>query len=280
MRHALLIGPEHFSLSTQSATDNVYMNPARKIDPQRAHDQHQTLRTKLESLGVPTTVFPGKPGMDDAVFPNNAWATIPGRLIIGKMLHPVRQQETTREDIRSWFRDNQRYELVDLSANPGIAELTGSLVIDRMRGIGFCGLSGRADLEGARKMHEAFQLHGTFVFNLSSNEYHTNVVFTILAGRAAVLYPGGLASQDDVKGITDAYAGTAILISEKEKNAFVANSLAITKSDVLFSKTAFDAMTDGTRSAVEQAGFQIHQVDVSEFEKAGGSLRCLIAEIY
>ena len=34
------------------------------------------------------------------------------------------------------------------------------------------------------------------------------------------------------------------------------------------------------RQTLESAGFQIHSVDLSELEKAGGSLRCCVAEIW
>ncbi len=39
----------------------------------------------------------------DAVFPNNVFATAPGRLIVGRMRHPVRQREAERADIRGFF---------------------------------------------------------------------------------------------------------------------------------------------------------------------------------
>ena len=76
----------------------------------------------LGDCGVPVTVFPGYGGLVDAVFPNNAFATRPGRLIIGSMCHPVRRGETAREDIRAYFRDVMGRELIDLSARPVIAE--------------------------------------------------------------------------------------------------------------------------------------------------------------
>ena len=48
-----------------------------------------------------------------------------------------------------------------------VAELTGSLIIDRARGVGYCGLSERCDMAGARAMHQAFDLRLTFCFELA-----------------------------------------------------------------------------------------------------------------
>src|SRR3546814_17991877 len=76
------------------------------------------------------------------------------------------------------------------------AELTGSLVIDRARGLGFCGLSARCDTTGAAAMHAAFGLRATLLFDLAAGEYHTNVLLSVLAGRALVLCPDGFADPD------------------------------------------------------------------------------------
>ena len=121
MRGALLVHPRDFSV-TPEAVDNHYKN-VRPVDPARALQQHHQLLDTLGDCGVPVTVFPGYGGLVDAVFPNNAFATRPGRLIIGSMCHPVRRGETAREDIRAYFRDVMGRELVDLSARPVIAEL-------------------------------------------------------------------------------------------------------------------------------------------------------------
>jgi hypothetical protein len=47
---------------------------------------------------------------------------------------------------------------------------------------------------GAEAMHEAFGLRMTYCFELTPNEYHTNVVFPVLAARACVLYPAACAA--------------------------------------------------------------------------------------
>src|SRR3546814_2099564 len=100
---------------------------------------------------VPVITFPGDPATPDAVFPNNVFGTAPGRLIVGRMRHPVRQREAERADIRAFFGDVLGYDEIDLSGcDDLVAELTGSLIIDRARGVGYCGLSERCDMAGAQ----------------------------------------------------------------------------------------------------------------------------------
>src|SRR3546814_4406181 len=88
-----------------------------------------------------------------------------------------------------FFRDVLGYAETDLSGQPHPCELTGALVIDRARGLGFCGLSERCDEAGARLMHDAFGLRATLLFDLAPGEYHTNVVLAVLPGRAALVCP-------------------------------------------------------------------------------------------
>ena len=40
------------------------------------------------------------------------------------------------------------------------------------------------------------------------------------------------------------------------------------------------ALRPSSVQALESWGFRVHEVDVDELEKGGGSLRCLIAEIF
>ena len=46
------------------------------------------------------------------------------------------------------------------------------------------------------------------------------------------------------------------------------------------SQTGFDALRVSSRKALEDWGFEIHSTPLDEIEKAGGSLRCMVAEIF
>jgi N-dimethylarginine dimethylaminohydrolase len=278
MAAALVVSPVGFRISEQPV-DNLYMRTIA-VDPSRAMRQHHGLVEALGCCGVPVLVFPGREGLDDAVFPNNAFATVPGRFIVGSMRHPVRRAEAAREDIRRLFTDTLGRTLVDLSATDCIAELTGPLVVDRGRGLGFCGLSQRADEAGCAAMHAAFDLRLTFRFALQPGEYHTNVVLSVLAGRACVLDPAAFVDPEVPEAIAAAYPGRTLALDPGEKAAFAGNCLAVTDRDVMLSQTAFAGLRPGSRAALESWGFRLHAVDVDEFEKAGGSLRCLIAEVF
>lgn len=278
-RAAFLVAPDGFRLAEQSAADNRYMAQAGDFDPEAASRQHRELHRAFAGV-LPTVCFAGDPETPDALFPNNVFATAPGRYVVGRMRHPVRQREAGRGDIRRFFSDVLGYREYDLSTQPHPCELTGALVIDRARGLGFAGLSERCDEEGARLMHEALGLRATLMFELAPGEYHTNVVLAVLAGRAAVVCPAGIADPAVVDALTTLYAPHVVSACPREHAAFAGNCIALTPDTVWMSTGAERALSDASRTTLAAAGFQVRSVEIGAIEAGGGSLRCCVGEIY
>ncbi|HWS77733.1 MAG TPA: arginine deiminase-related protein [Thermomonas sp.] len=278
-RAAFLVAPDGFALAEQSAQDNAYMADAAAFDAQRASMQHRDLQRAISAV-LPTICFAGDPATPDALFPNNVFGTSAGRYVVGRMRHPVRQREAARADIRGFFGDVLGYSETDLSTQPHPCELTGALVIDRVRGLGFCGLSERCDEAGAALMHEAFGLRATLLFDLAPGEYHTNVVLAVLAGRAVVVCPRGFADPAVVAAISDLYAPHAVVCSDAEHAAFVGNCIALSADTAWMSANAGASLQPAHRRQLAEAGFRVETVALDAIEAAGGSLRCCIGEVF
>ena len=274
-----LVQPEGMALAAESAQDNAYMAAAASFDVEAALREHRALARAL-SAHAPVVSFPGDPATPDAVFPNNVFATTPGRLVIGHMRHAVRRREAARADIRGFFSEALGYRVVDLSLQPGIAELTGALVIDRARNVGYCGLSARCDAEGAAAMHAAFGLDATLLFDLAPAEYHANVLLQVYAGRLAVVCPDGFADRRVAEAILRFHAPHAVALGPQARRAFAGNGIAVAADAAFLGARAVAALTAAERSAFADAGFALHGVALDEIEKAGGSLRCCVGEIF
>src|SRR5690606_37203882 len=191
-RAAFLVAPDGFGRAAEPAIDNRYMAAAEAYDAVRASAEHRALHRALSSV-LPVASSPGDPDAPDALFPTHVFAAVRGTLVVGRMRHAVRRREAASPDIRGFCRERLGYAERDLSAQPHPCGLTGALVVDRARGLGFCGLSERCDEAGARLVHEALGLRATLLFDLAPGEYHANVVLAVLAGRALVVAPGGFA---------------------------------------------------------------------------------------
>ncbi|KQY49873.1 arginine deiminase-related protein [Lysobacter sp. Root494] len=278
-RAAFLVAPDGFTLAEQSAQDNRYMAEVEAFDSTRASQQHRDLHRAFSST-LPTVCFAGNPETPDALFPNNVFGTAGGRYIVGRMRHEVRQREAARDDIRGFFASVLDYAEIDLSTQMHPCELTGSLVIDRARGLGFCGLSDRCDEEGARLMHEAFGLRSTLLFDLAPGEYHTNVVLAVLAGRAAIVCAEGFGDRAVVDAIATLYAPHVVHCSRAEHAAFVGNAIALSAGTVWMSAGAGRALSTINRKVLQGAGFEVATVELDAIEAGGGSLRCCAGEIF
>ncbi len=278
-RAVMMVEPADFRVSAESAVDNHYMNLEDSVDAKLALRQSRDLAQLIGSQDIDVVSFPGDPKTPDAIFPNNVFAITENNLIIGHMLHPGRQAEAEREDIREYFR-SRGYGSIDLSEQDCIAELTGVLNIDYARQIGFCGMTGRVDEAGLEAMHAAFALKMIFSFELQPEEYHTNVIMMVLASRACVIYPGAFVDPMVPEAIAKAFPGRTLELNKAEKNAFAGNCIALTDTDLFMSQTGVDALRPASRAALEAWGFSIHSTNLDEIEKAGGSLRCMLAEIF
>ena len=278
-RAAFLVSPTGFSLAAESATDNRYMAMQERASAERALVEHAELAGALRTC-LPTIVFPGDAATPDAVFPNNVFGTANEKLIVGAMRHPVRRREAERADIRAFFSDVLGYGIVDLSSRKFSAELTGSLVIDHARQIGYCGLSERCDRDGARAMHDAFGLKLTYCFDLAPGEYHTNVVLAVLASRGILIAPDGFADAATVDAIAHVYGERVLRIDSAQKAAFAGNAITLSSDAVWMSERAAASLTAAQRNALSAWGFSLRSVPLGEIEKAGGSLRCCVGEIF
>jgi hypothetical protein len=279
-RASFLVEPSGFHISEQTAQDNQYMDTAAAVSAQKALDQHRQLSEAISHAGLPTLRFTGRAKTPDDVFPNNVFATVPGRFIVGAMLHAERQQEAERDDIRNFFTQVLNYEKVELDRNDVVAELTGALVIDRGRRIGYCGMTQRVDDAGCRAMHEAFNLSTTFQFDLKPEEYHTNVVMAVLSSRALVICPDAFVDPQVPEAIAALYPDRVIRISQEQKTAFAGNIISLSDKDVFMSAVAAEAMGEDNLTKLRDWGFVVHAIELDEIEKAGGSLRCMVAEIF
>jgi hypothetical protein len=80
--------------------------------------------------------------------------------------------------------------------------------------------------------------------------------------------------------IERALGGAAARLTRAQKNDFSGNAIALAPGRVWLSERGADALEAAQRLAIERAGFRIGAVPLGEIEKAGGSLRCCVAEIF
>jgi hypothetical protein len=168
-------------------------------------------------------------------------------------------------------------------------ESTGSLCLDHDRAVAYAALSPRTDRVLAEAWCRAlgFELVAfTAVDESGQPYYHTNVMMFLGRGIAGVVLES-IPDPDERRAVEKALrrgGREPIALTRAQAAAFCGNCLALANEAgepiLALSTTAHAALTGAQRTAFAASATLVHS-DLSTFESlAGGSARCLLAELY
>jgi len=98
--------------------------------------------------------------------------------------------------------------------------------------------------------------------------YHLDLAFCPLDERHALVCPAAF-DEAGARALLEVVPEPILLTEDEALTTFCANSIVVGRTVVM------PACPDRVRAALAAAGFTVVLVDVSEFHKGGGSIRCL-----
>lgn len=246
----------------------------------------------IEVLIVEDTAEPHTP---DSIFPNN-WVSFhaDGRVVLYPMEAENRRTER-RLDVIEWLDTERGFavaEIVDLSfheASGHFLEGTGSLVLDRTHRIAYACLSSRTQLDALGDFAQRLD-YDVVAFDAVDRDgvpiYHTNVLMNV-GESLAVVCDAAIPREDQRNAVLESLAATGhevMTLSYDQLEAFAGNMLELRTSAgarcVAMSKQAFDSLDDAQVAALKtNGGLIVSPIDAIE-SSAGGSVRCMLAEIH
>ncbi len=269
-RHYAMVEPSQFRVDYAI---NPFMDPAHQPEPARAQAQWQTLVATLRELGATVDVIPAIAEAPDMVYAMNLgfaarrpeWEG-PGRrsVVLSHMRFPQRRVETPAA--RAWF-ERQGYATSYVGRDGVGAHLEAGDAFP-WRGELVVGYGPRTE-ELALK-HLATDL-GVSVRGLRITHpgmYHLDLAFCPLDENRALVCPAAL-DEASAAALLDLVPEPLVLTEEEALTTFCANSVVVGKTVVM------PACPDRVRAQLEEWGFEVVLVDVSEFHLGGGSIRCL-----
>jgi ornithine--oxo-acid transaminase len=208
-------------------------------------------------------------GSPDMVFTANAGLAHEGIVAISSFYHPERQGEEPH--FRAWFRE-AGYAVVDLPREtPFEGEGDALFSIDGSRlWIGY----GTRTLEAS---HDALQrLWGIEVTSLHLVDprfYHLDTCFAPLEDGSLLYYPPAF-DEVSLKKIEAFYpVGKRIEVREEDALSFACNAVNLGKTIVL------NCISANLEQELRGRGFDVLQVQLDEFLKAGGAAKCLVMKL-
>jgi hypothetical protein len=295
----LLMRPARFGANPETADSNRFQQPgagAGDAAAAAALREFDALVARLAGDGVEVivahdTLEPAKP---DACFPNN-WVSFhgDGSVVLYPMMAPSRRAERRREPImqveRAGFRIARTIDLTGLESRGEFLEGTGSLVLDRPRRVAYACRSPRTTA-GALAEFSAALGYRIVAFDALGPDgrpaYHTNVLMAI-GERFALLCASAVPDAARRAAVVEELARTGreiIEIDIGEMNRFAGNLLALRARDgsplIALSEAAWQALAADRRRRLERHG-AIVATPIPTIERlGGGSVRCMIAEIF
>jgi dimethylargininase len=222
------------------------------IDVARARAQHQAYRDCLEELGVRVISLPAEPDLPDAVFVEDPVVVVDEVAIIANMGAPSRRPEA-----RTLIDALSPYRPIQSLTEP--ATLDGGDVLRIGRSV-FVGLSRRTNLEGISQLRELLRPYDYAVQPVDvTGCLHLKSACSYIGDRTVLINPSWIEAEP--------LREFAWIEVPKEEPA-AANALLI--GEVVIIPASFPK----TRALLQERGFQVRTIDVSELQKAEAGVTC------
>jgi len=258
MRQLLLCPPDYYGIEYEI---NPWMDRNRNAVPELAREQWARLCDTLQALGSQIEQLAPQPKLPDMVFTANAGLVVGRRFIRSNFRFTQRQGEEPL--FEKWFAEHG-YESITLPQGlyfegEGDALFCGETL--------FCGYRFRSDIRSHKTIGEILNALVISVELVQDRFYHLDTCFCPLPGGAAIWYPEAF----------DEYGRRAIrhrvddliAVAEEEAAHFACNAVVLAKDVVLPDNSPKLA------KALNERGYQTHQLPMTEFIKAGGACKCL-----
>lgn len=294
----VMVRPAQFYFNAQTAVNNQYQhedNESIENIQKRALNEFDSFVKKLRDKGVTVEIIDDtvEPSTPDSIFPNNWFSTHNDKKIV---LYPMYAQNRRMELEK--FKDrlleiSKTKESVVIDYSPKAKENiflegTGSIVLDRINKKAFCSLSPRSDKNLFLQFCKdtGFKPVTFTAFQDGNQIYHTNVMMGIGENKAVICLDCIVDKGERENVIAELKDSNKEIIEislEQVKN-FLGNVLEVLGKDgkryIVISKTAYNSMTKEQIEKVEK-DTEIICADVSTIEYyGGGSVRCMLGEIF
>lgn len=269
MKPAVLVCPPTYF--TVRDVKNPFMDVETPVDYDLAREQWDELCAAFHEAGFETLQIEPVEDLEDMVFTaNQTFVGFPGRkpfAVPSRMRHESREREVPY--FVEWFR-KRGFEIVDVDLGEEFLEGGGDLLWHPDGSRVWAGFGFRSSEGGVRRFAQSMESRRIPVRPLQLIDerfYHLDTCFAPLTAQAALVYPGAF-DEASLKKLSEAFP-RLYQVSELEALTFVCNG--VVANDCYITSHVYD----GVRAALAREGLEPRLVDLSEFEKAGGSAFCL-----
>jgi N-dimethylarginine dimethylaminohydrolase len=258
----LLCPPRYFDLS-------YVINPWMQanfgaVDPARAARQWRALRRSLADLAE-LHELPAIAGLPDYVFTANAGLVFGKVFVPSRFRHAERQGES--EFSRAWFRE-QGFEIQTLPPKL-IFEGAGDALFESDTTRLWMGYGPRSEAAAAPALARLLGIEVEPLQLVDPRFYHLDTCFCPLPRGGLLYFPAAFDAESRLRIQAAFPADRRIAVVEAEALRFACNAICVDNTVVA------DGIADATEARLGHLGLDVLRVELDEFQKSGGSAKCL-----
>ena len=262
----LMCPPENFSVDY---VINPWMDGNEgQMDQALATEQWEQLRATLSEYADVETMAPQE-GLPDMVFTANAGVVYGGKAIASHFMPMERRGEEIH--FKRWFHENG-FELYDLPENIGF-EGAGDALIDRGGPWLWTGYGFRTELEAHDHIRRCFDLEVVSIRLVDERFYHIDTCMCPLNGGYLLYHPPAFDDDSREKIERRVPPEKRIPVSATDAGHFACNAVNVGNRIFL------NRVSEELLGQLGRRDFEVVQVRLSEFLKAGGSAKCLTLKL-
>ena len=271
-RRYVMVRPDHFRVDYQI---NPFMDLAQQPDPTLTRAQWDGLVAAIRAAGGEVEVIEQRPDAPDMVYAMNLGFVVEpaegrfvtssaGHVVLSHMRYAQRRMETS--SAATWFAG--RGFSTSYAGRDGVGAHLEAGDAFAWRDELVVGYGPRTDELGLKVLATDLGVRVRGLRITHPGMYHLDLAFCPLDDRRAIVCPA--AFDDESAAALLALVPEPLVITEEEAlTTFAANSIVIGRTVLM------PACPDGVRARLEEWGFEVVLVDVSQFHLGGGSIRCL-----
>lgn len=295
-----MIRPARFESNPQTAASNRFQGKTDASPDEQQESalvQFDDLVSDLGANGIEAIVVEdtSEPHTPDSIFPNN-WVSFhaDGRVVLYPMEADNRRTERRMDIVESLDTTYgfQVSEVVDLSHHEQTGhflEGTGSMVLDRVNRIAYACLSSRTQLDVLGDFAQRLE-YDVVAFDAVDRDgvpiYHTNVLMNV-GEKLAVICDRAIARDDQRAAVLRRLQETGhdvVSLDHDQLDAFAGNMLELRNKNgdrmLTMSQRAYDSLDKKQQRKLRDNGSIITTVIDDIENSAGGSVRCMLAEVH
>jgi len=286
-----------FGYDEETAVNNSFQKLSKNPEKvqENALKEFDCLLEKLESKGMNILVIDDteEPFTPNSIFPNN-WISTHEKdcLCLYPMFANNRRLERKPhilDELEERFVIKTKIDLTNYENHECYLEGTGSMVLDRVNRIVYASLSPRTSKEVLEVFCQKMNYSPVIFSAVDQNKeaiYHTNVMMSV-ADEFAIVCLQSIQDNSEREALIDSLISsgkTIIEIDFHQMNSFAGNALQLTNSEgktfLAMSTKAYNSLTKENIETIEQHEQIVHSAIPTIEENGGGSVRCMLAEIF